>query len=358
MQKLDLFKKMLPGFLPLVVFIIVDSFLGTLYGIVFAVGFGLVELLVIYLKERKIDKFVIGDTALLGFMGAISIILENDVFFKLKPALIELILCGIIGFSVFSDKNLILKMSQRYLKGIEMNQTVEDSFNRSLKIFFWLILAHVTSIIYSAVFMSQEAWVFISGGLFYIIFAVYFGFEIIRSKLKKNRYKNEEWFPLVDPDGKIIGKAPRSVCHSGTKLLHPVVHVHIFNRHHQLFLQKRSLNKDTQPGKWDTSVGGHLSHGESLETGLAREVEEEIGLVNLEYRFIAKYIWESEIEKELSYVFFAEQNGDLKINPDEIDEGKFWNWNELNKSLGKNIFTPNFENELKMFNNLFQSKIN
>jgi len=295
MNKLDLFKKLLPGFLPLLVFIIVDSYLGTVAGILFAIGFGLVELLVIYLKERRIDKFVIGDTLLLVVLGGVSILLDDEIFFKLKPALIELIFCGLIGVSVFSGQNIVLKMSQRYMKGMPMNDAVVKKFNKSLKVMFWMFLLHVLLIVYSAYFMSKEAWVFISGGLFYILFGVYFVFELVGNKLKNKKLMNEEWFPLVDEEGRITGKAPRSVCHNGSKLLHPVVHVHIYNDKAELFLQKRASTKKIQPGKWDTAVGGHIAFGESLETGLAREVSEEVGLNNLDFQYVTKYVWESEI---------------------------------------------------------------
>ena len=67
-----------------------------------------------------------------------------------------------------------------------------------------------------------------------------------------------EWFPLVNEEGETIGKATRKECHSGSKLLHPVIHLHIFNKDGDLYLQKRSMNKDIQPGKWDTAVGGHI----------------------------------------------------------------------------------------------------
>lgn len=59
-----------------------------------------------------------------------------------------------------------------------------------------------------------------------------------------------EWFPLVNEEGETIGKATRKECHSGSKLLHPVIHLHIFNKKGELYLQKRSMNKDIQPGKW------------------------------------------------------------------------------------------------------------
>lgn len=356
MQKFEFLKKLLPGFLPLIVFIIVESFLGTKAGIIFAIGFGLVELLFIYIKERRIDKFVIGDTLLLVAMGGISIMLDNEIFFKLKPAIIELIICVLIGFSVFSGKNLLLEMSKRYMKGVEMNESLEIQFNRSLKILFWLFMVHIFLILYSAWFMSNEAWAFISSVLFYIIFGVYMLYEFILNRLKISRMKNEEWFPLVNEKGNVIGKAPRSVCHSGSKLLHPVVHVHLFNSSGQLFLQKRSMNKDIQPGKWDTAVGGHIAFGESVELALQREVEEEVGLKGLNYQYITSYVWESEIEKELVYVFLSFNDNGIRINRDEIDEGKFWNFDDIKKMTGKGIFTQNLEFELTKYSKVLLSK--
>lgn len=357
MNKIELLKKLLPGFLPLIVFIIVDSVWGTEAGIAFAVIFGLIELLFIYVQEKRIEKFVIGDTLLLMALGGISLLLENEIFFKIKPAVIELIFCVLIGFSAFSGKNLLLTMSQRYMKGMEMNQAAVDQFSQSLKVLFWIFIAHVLLIIYSAFYMSNQAWAFISGGLFYIIFGIYFVWELFRNKLKMSKLKNEEWFPLVDEKGNITGKAPRSVCHSGKMLLHPVVHVHVLNYQGHLFLQKRSMNKDTQPGKWDTAVGGHISFGESLEEALQREVKEEIGLENIHCQFITTYVHQSDIERELVYLFYTLDHQGIKLDPVEIDEGKFWTWEELQKASGKNILTPNLEFELVKYGKLIRSKI-
>ena len=157
--------------------------------------------------------------------------------------------------------------------------------------------------------------------------------------------KNEEIFPLVNEEGIVIGKATRAFCHNGSKVLHPVVHLHILNPKGEIYLQKRSMKKDIQPGKWDTAVGGHIDFGEETEDALKREAREELGILEFEYTLVCKYLFESEIEKELINCYKTIYNGAITPDLDEVDEGKFWSFDEILENLGKNIFTPNFESE-------------
>lgn len=158
---------------------------------------------------------------------------------------------------------------------------------------------------------------------------------------------SQEYFPLVNEEGKTIGKATRKECHSGSKMLHPVVHLHIFNDNGDLYLQKRSMRKDIQPGKWDTAVGGHIDYGESVEEALRREVREELGVTDFSPIMITSYIFESAIEKELVNTFRTVYNGPFYPDPEELDGGRFWAIDEILESIGKGIFTPNFENEFQ-----------
>lgn len=161
--------------------------------------------------------------------------------------------------------------------------------------------------------------------------------------------QQEEIFPLVDEEGKVVGQASRSKCHDGSKLLHPVIHLHVFNSEGELFLQKRSPNKDIQPDKWDSSVGGHIDMGETPEQAALREAREELGLMNITPRFITKYIIETDVERELTYCFFAIYDNKFTIDNNEVTDGRFWTLCEITSLLQKNIFTPNFELDFEKF---------
>lgn len=158
---------------------------------------------------------------------------------------------------------------------------------------------------------------------------------------------SKEIFPVVDEDGLVIGSATRGECHSGSKLLHPVVHLHVFNSQGSLYLQRRPEWKDIQPGKCDTAVGGHIDYGEELETALRREAREELGISDFQPEFIKRYVFESAREKELVNAFRTVIDYEPRPS-DELDGGRFWSREEILASIGRGIFTPNFEQEYMM----------
>lgn len=157
-----------------------------------------------------------------------------------------------------------------------------------------------------------------------------------------------EWFPVVEPNGQVIGRSSRQYCHGGTKPLHPVIHIHIIDRYSRIYLQKRSMNKDIQPGKWDTAVGGHVAYGESLLEAVYREASEELGFTDFNPIFLESYLFESEIEREMVNIYAAVGSFELHPDCDEVDEGRWWELADIDASLDKGVFTPNFVSEFKM----------
>lgn len=159
----------------------------------------------------------------------------------------------------------------------------------------------------------------------------------------------QERFPVVDIDGHVIGSILRGQAHDGTKILHPVVHLHVFNPQGELFLQQRPAWKDIQPNRWDTATGGHVDYGETVEEALYREVSEELGINEFTPVFLGKYVFEGKRERELVYVYKTVYDGLLCPKPEELAGGRFWSHDEIMENYHMNVFTPNFEDEYKTF---------
>lgn len=158
-----------------------------------------------------------------------------------------------------------------------------------------------------------------------------------------------EFFDIVDENDRVIGQAPRSRCHGDPSLVHRVAHVLLFNSKSELLLQKRSAHKDIQPGKWDTSVGGHLDPGETYLEAAIREMREELGVARVPLTFLYYSKIRNEIESENVATYLTRYDGDVVFSPSEIDETRFWSAEEITASLGSGVFTPNFEEEWALY---------
>lgn len=159
----------------------------------------------------------------------------------------------------------------------------------------------------------------------------------------------DELFDLVNDDDKVIGQALRSACHGDPGLIHRAVHVLVFNSSGALLLQKRAPGKYIQPGKWDTSVGGHLALGESYLAAAYREMAEELGLTGLPLTYLYRSVIRNQIESENVQTYLAITDNEIVYEHREISEVRFWTHDQIDQLLGQEIFTPNFEEEWQMF---------
>lgn len=343
------------GFVPIFVFIFADAFFGTEIGLMVAVAAGSVYFIYHLIRFRRIEKMILLDTLLIIVLGGISITLHDDLFFKLKPALIEMILVVILGIHAFSSRPILINMSRRFLGDAKLPPEQVRLMKQLSRMLFVVIAVHTLLIVFSAFFWSKEVWAFISGGLFYIILGIiivgqYLYFKWIRKPSPTNRCSSEnteEMFDIVNEEGRIIGKATRSRAHSAPSLLHPTVAMHIISRNGRLYLQKRAANKYLYPGYWDTAVAGHVRSGESLQQALAREAMEELNIQVESLKPIFRYIISHGNERELVYVFVLKHDGPFKLNPEEIETGRFWSLFEIRRMMQDNIFTPGFIREFK-----------
>ena len=140
-----------------------------------------------------------------------------------------------------------------------------------------------------------------------------------------------EIFDVVNDRDEVVGRKPRAEVHQ-LGLLHRAVHVLAFNSRGKVFLQKRSMTKDRQPGLWDSSASGHVDSGEEYDMCAVREVREEIGLrLESPPRRLFKIDACSETDQEFVWVYRCETDGPLTLDPVEIERGDWFAVEEIDR---------------------------
>jgi 16S rRNA (adenine1518-N6/adenine1519-N6)-dimethyltransferase len=139
-----------------------------------------------------------------------------------------------------------------------------------------------------------------------------------------------EMFCVVDAQDRVIGAEPRDYVHVN-KLRHRAIHVLVFNQQGEIFLQRRSIWKDRNPGRWDSSTSGHVDAGESYEEAAHRELREELG-IECPLEEISKLPCSADTDWEFIEVFRGRHEGPFCLAPMEIETGAFfpvhqiWAW--------------------------------
>lgn len=144
-------------------------------------------------------------------------------------------------------------------------------------------------------------------------------------------FMSEEIFDVVNERDEVIDRRPRREVHR-LGLRHRAVHVLVFNAQGRVFLQKRSLNKDRQPGLWDSSASGHVDSGEDYDACAVRELREEIGLrLQAPPRRLFKIDAGPETDQEFVWVYRCEAEGPFELHPEEIERGGWFAPDEVTR---------------------------
>jgi len=146
---------------------------------------------------------------------------------------------------------------------------------------------------------------------------------------------SEEIFDVVNERDEVIGRETRAEVHR-RGLMHRAVHVLVFNRAGEVFLQKRSMRKDRQPGVWDSSASGHLNSGEDYDSCAVRELREEIGLVlSAPPRRWFKLPASQHTDQEHVWIYRCEADGPLTLDPEEIESGGWFGREEVTRWMAE-----------------------
>ncbi|MGF1483939.1 MAG: NUDIX domain-containing protein [Opitutales bacterium] len=152
-----------------------------------------------------------------------------------------------------------------------------------------------------------------------------------------------EYFDVVDPQDRVIGRERRAVVHA-RGLYHRAVHILVVNSTGQLLLQRRSLSKDTNPGKWTTACCGHVDAGEDYLQAAHRELTEELGIAELPPEALRE-VWRHRpcraTGMEFIRVYRLLWDGDLLPDPQEISELRWLSSGDLSEAIAERprVFT-------------------
>ena len=146
---------------------------------------------------------------------------------------------------------------------------------------------------------------------------------------------SEEVFDVVNESDEVVGRATRNEVHR-RGLMHRATHVLVFNSRNQVFLQKRSLKKDRQPGLWDSSASGHVDGGEDYDACAVRELREELGLkLSAPPRRLFKLAASPETDFEHLWVYRCQADGPFELNAEEIERGDWFAPAEVTKLMAE-----------------------
>ncbi len=133
----------------------------------------------------------------------------------------------------------------------------------------------------------------------------------------------DELIDAVDADDRVIGRYTRREIHR-RELRHRACHALVFNAAGELFLQHRSMRKDNNPGRWDSSCAGHVDSGESYDACIVRELEEELGIrLDAVPQQLFRIAASAATEWEFSQIYRVDYDGPLQLDPEEVAGGRW-----------------------------------
>ncbi|MDC1106809.1 septation protein IspZ [Prolixibacteraceae bacterium] len=297
----EVFNKILPGLIPLVVFIIADAIWGPQVGVVVALIIGVIELLIVYIKDHKWDRFILLDTGILILFSSLSLITHDDVFFKLKPAFMESFLLIILGISLFTSKNLLLMMSRRFMPA-DVGKEQEHNMIQMIRPLFWLMLVHIIMTVYSAYYMSSEWWGFISGILFYVMIVAYFAFVVLKNRwMAKRGFSSIEFYDL-SMEMKLVKGRFTPQC----------LQVRLY-----LWDDERSVYFLPNPNASSTSFVCKVGSEDEVKKLISGWIGNELQLEAMDVHFVRRYALRAE-QDEIVFVFLG------KISEKDIKRTRVW----------------------------------
>lgn len=336
-------------FLPLILFLVADDFWGMDVAWKISFPISLALLVYVYYVYGRIFAwhliFTIFYLVVSVFASFIALlpetIISHDVIYEL------VLVAFLLVFLLFRKK--IQKSIQRVVSGLI---PMSNNFNELFRV-TWIFLSVL--LLYSSgylllqqlsrdAFSSQQMlqYVYISVVLFLVLY------ELLRVQLIRSKLIREEWWPIVNTQGKIIGSIQQMTSlNDEKKYMHPVVRV-LFIDKSMVLLRKCDSDDPDFPGLWDTTVSGHVQMDETIERCVEQIAADKFSLENFKYMYLSNYTIECKREKQYAFLFVSCQQVEYDLSPTFSEQTKWWTQKQIEDNLTSGIFTENFVTEFDL----------
>jgi len=335
-------------FLPLIVFLVVDDFCGMSVAWKVSFPLALILLVYVYVVYNRIFSWHVLFTLMFVGVSVIAGLVRYLTVFKGEDEIVaEFVLLVFLLLAVLFRKKIQKAVLKLIPDVIPMSNNFEELY-RVIWVFLFVLLLYVSSFLIIQVtaesillYQHMLQYVYVSVVLFLAVYEV-LRVQIIRAKLLR-----EEWWPIVNNQGKIIGSIQHiTSLNDEKKYLHPVIRVLVVDKG-MVLLQRRSDDSLIFSGLWDTAISNHVKMGETIEHCVDRASEACL-LGGMKCMYLANYTIELDKENHYAFLFVSCQQSEVTFNSNHSPQLKWWTQQQIEENLEVGIFTDNFRIEFEL----------
>ncbi len=331
-------------FLPLMIYILLEDFKGENYAFKVALGVNAILLAYVYLRYKRIILWYIISTAIfltistaIIFLRSIAPVIDESSIFG------ELVVLILFSTSLLFRKTIekiVLKNSPR---NFSMLNNLGELFRLmtiiSVIIVIYLLAEILTPLSNNGDLIHSKNFI---REVFIVVLIFALVYEIIRVSLVRIRLFKEEWWPVVNEQGKKIGSIHSMISIKDEhKYMHPIIRVILIDKN-KIFLQKRRANDLYLPNVWDTAISNHIRLNEKIEQCIVRTSYERCGVKGIKPVFLTHYVSETPVEFVYSYLFVACEMQSINPDPQFFEATKWWTIKQIEENLNSGIFSDMF----------------
>ncbi|MCD7936565.1 MAG: hypothetical protein LUG98_06870, partial [Tannerellaceae bacterium] len=339
------------GFIPLLAYLLVDNYLDYTLSFIMSISLSLICTCVYQLfAKEKIFQFSLIPSAIILLFYAVSMVWNLDPgIYDRSTSLIEAIMVGVLVIIYFNREIILVKSGKRKYSAINKSilRNSLSEFFYICKLFLLIYLFHLLAVFCFLLYRPAD-----NPGRFGFIFMEYvpillgifiIGYEQIRVYLIKETLNKEEWLPILNDTGQVIGNIARSVSERSTKKYrHPLIRIAVMYQG-MFYLVKRGAQELVSPNLLDYPVSGYVPFGLTIDEAVQQLMKTKLDKLSVVPRHMLTYNFENSKVKQLISLFILKLEHEEQV--DHFRGGKLWSVRQIEENLSTHVFSEYFTNE-------------